>query len=198
VFGSLRELLFLFQDRLRLRADALHDPTTGAITRRHFDEIADREWRRAMRALAPISVIVCELDRVHDFTASEGLQALDRGLRASVLAMQYSMHRPGDYVCRYDDTRLVLLLPGTDESGAVETAERVRHAVEGLLIPFAGAADSKLTLSAGVTTIHSEALSRGDLGSAVHAATAALRDAQQAGGNRWMIAGANGELMLPS
>lgn len=194
--GALIELRTLLEDRLRLRADALHDPLTGAIARRHFDEMADREWRRAMRALVPVSVIVCELDWIHEFAAREGPQALDRGLRATGLAMQYSLHRPGDCVSRYDETRFVLLLPGTDEPGAVETAERVRAAVEALLIPFADAPTSMVTLSAGVATVHSEALARGDLRTAVHAATVALRNAQGAGGNRWTLAGAHGELLL--
>jgi diguanylate cyclase (GGDEF)-like protein len=194
--AALQDLRVLVEDRLRLRADVLHDPLTGAIARRHFDEIADREWRRAMRALTPISVIVCELDRIDEFAEREGRTALDRGLRAAALAMQYSMHRPGDCVSRYDETRFALLLPGTEEAGAVETAERVRRAVEALLIPFADAPTSMLTLSAGVATIHSEALSRGDLPAAVHAATVALRNAQAAGGNRWTLAGAHGELLL--
>lgn len=196
--AALRQLQAVLEDRLRLRADVLHDPLTGAISRRHFDEIADREWRRAMRALVPVSLIVCELDRVDELAAREGVTALDRGLRATALAMQYSLHRPGDCIGRYDETRFALLLPGTDESGATETAERVRAAVEGLRIPFADAPGALLTLSAGVATVHSEALTRGDLGTAVHAATVALRQAQDAGGNRWTLAGANGELLLPS
>lgn len=197
--ATLQELRVLIEDRLQLRADVLHDPLTGAIARRHFDQIADREWRRAMRALIPISVIVCELDRVNEFIASQGRAALDRGLRATALSMQYSLHRPGDCVCRYDETRFAVLLPGTDEPGAAETAERLRQAVEALLIPFSDGPDPAMfSLSAGVATIHSEALPRGDLATAVHAATIALRNAQAAGGNRWTLAGANGELLLPT
>lgn len=196
--AALRQLQAVLEDRLRLRADVLHDPLTGAISRRYFDEIADREWRRAMRALVPVSMIVCELDRVHEFAAREGNAALDRGLRATALAMQYSLHRPGDCIGRYDETHFALLLPGTDEPGATETAERVREAVEGLRIPFAEAAPSSfLTLSAGVATVHSESLTRGDPATAVRAATVALRHAQGAGGNRCTLAGAHGELLLP-
>lgn len=185
----LRDLRVILEDRLRLRADVLHDPQTGTYVRRHFDEMADREWRRAMRAMVPVSVVVVELDRVGEFAVREGPAALDRGLRAAALAMQYSLHRPGDCVCRYDDTRFVILLPGTYESGAVETAERVRSAVESLLIPFVGATTGTLTVSAGVETVHSESLTRSDLGSSVESATRALRTAQLAGGNRWVLAG---------
>lgn len=185
----LRDVRVILEDRLRMRADVLHDPQTGTYVRRHFDEMADREWRRAMRAMVPVSVVVVELDRIGEFAAREGATALDRGLRAAALAMQYSLHRPGDCVCRYDDTRFVILLPGTYESGAVETAERVRSAVEALLIPFAGTPTGTLTVSAGVETVHSESLTRSNLAIAVESATRALRTAQQAGGNRWVLAG---------
>lgn len=195
VRSALLDLRVIVEDRLRLRSDVLHDPQTGTLTRRHFDRIADREWRRAMRALAPISLIVTELDRAREFAAREGAGALDRGLRASALAMQYSLHRPGDCVCRYDDSRFAMLLPGTDEHGAAETAERVRHAVEALRIPFPDA--GPLTLSAGVCTVHSESLSRTDLPGSMRAATGALRSAQRAGGNRWMQANASGERFAP-
>jgi diguanylate cyclase (GGDEF)-like protein len=187
--NALQDLRVILEDRLRLRADVLHDPQTGTFARRHFDEMADREWRRAMRAMVPVSVVVAELDRVREFGVREGAAALDRGLRATALAVQYSLHRPGDCVCRYDDTRFVILLPGTQEHGAAETAERVRSAVEALLIPFAGTATGTLTLSAGVETVHSDLLSRTDLSMAVHTATLALRDAQSSGGNRWILAG---------
>lgn len=190
---ALAELLPILEDHLRLRADVLHDPQTGVLTRRQFDDIADREWRRAMRGLAPISVIVLELDCLDDFSAREGAIALDRGLRAVGLAMQYSLHRPSDYVGRLDASRFVVLLPGTDEHGAQETAERLRAAVESLAIPFPDAPAGMLTLSVGVETVHSESLSRRDLAQSVHHATVALRDAQQAGGNRALLAGASGK-----
>lgn len=191
--AALTDLQPIVEERLRLRADVLHDPQTGVLTRRQFDDSSDREWRRSTRGLSPISVIVAELDRLREFSEREGAAALDRGLRATGLAMQYSLHRPGDYVGRYDDTRFAVLLPGTDEHGAVETAERLRAAVESLAIPFPGAPTGTLTLSVGIETVHSESLSRRDLARAVQTATVALRDAQRTGGNRWLLAGSTVE-----
>jgi len=189
VRAALQDLRAIVEDRLRLRSDVLHDPQTGTLMRRHFDELGDREWRRAMRALVPISVIVAELDHLHEVTGREGAAALDRGLRAVALAIQYSLHRPGDCVSRFDDSRFAVLLPGTGEPGAAETAERVRSAVEALSFPFADASGRLLTLSVGVCTVRSESLSRTDLISSIEVATTALRRSQAAGGNRWMIAG---------
>lgn len=187
--AALAELAPILEDRLRLRADVLHDPHTSVLTRPQFDDLADREWRRSMRGLAPLTVLVAELDQLAAFREREGPDALNRGLRALGLALRYSLHRPGDCVGRYDPTRFVVLLPGTDEHGAAETADRLRLAVESLGIPFAGAPTGTLTLSVGIDTVHSEALSRRDLARSVHEATQALRAAQRAGGNRWSLAG---------
>ncbi len=196
--AALQDLRVIVEDRLNLRLDVLHDPQTGTVTRRHFDETGAREWRRAMRALVPISVVVAEIDHVREFGGREGIAALDRGLRAAALAMQYSLYRPGDCVSRYDETRFAMLLPGTDSSGAVETAERVRSAVETLQIPFGEMASGLLTLSVGVSTVHSDTLSRSDLMSTIDSATTALRRSQAAGGNRWTLAGSPGELLTPA
>lgn len=183
--AALHDLRVILEDRLRLRADVLHDPQSGAHARRPFEDIAAQEWRRAMRGLVPISLIVAELDRAEGFASNE--VAMTRGMRATALAMQYSTNRPSDCVCRYDASRFVLLLPGTDVHGATATAERVRIAVETLVIPLSDTTAGTLTISQGVEIVTSEALSRGSLEESVQAASVALREAQQAGGNRWAM-----------
>lgn len=184
--AALEALSALLEDHMRLRADVLHDPQTGVLTRRQFDDIADREWRRAMRAMVPISVIVAELDRLGDF-AQEGNAALDRGIRAAALAMQYSVHRPGDCVGRLDSTRFATLLYGTDAASATRIAERVRLAVDALQIPFPRQG-GVLTLSQGVATIPADQLTRCDLEGALAIGTAALERALSSGGNCWQSA----------
>ncbi len=182
--SALEALATLLEDRLRLRADVLHDPQTGALARRKFDQIADREWRRAMRAQVPVSVIISELDQLDVFARREGPAALDRGIRAAALATQYSLHRPSDCVGRYNRKRFVTLLYGTDAAGAANTAERIRLAVENLQIPFSEAPNQVLTLSQGIDSTTAENLSRGNIDQAVSAAMRALEAAQKAGGNR--------------
>lgn len=183
---ALHDAREVLETQLCLRADALHDPISGAMARRPFVELADREWRRAMRGLHAIGVVVAVLDHF-DALIAEGQAAVDRGLRAAVLAMEYSVHRPGDVVCRYDSQRFVLMLPGTDRKGATSTAERVRQALEALRVPLQ--AGGTLTLSAAVHLVATEALSRGNLACAVETASKALRIAQTDGANRWVLAG---------
>lgn len=177
----------LLEDQLRLHGEAARDRLTGTWTRRFFAETADREWRRSMRGLVPISVIVAALDGLPGFAAGAGADALARSLRAVGLALQYSLHRPGDCACRWDATRFAVLLPGTDEPGAVETAERLRIAVGALQIPYADSPMGVLTLSQGLETLPADALARVGTDEAIASAADALALAQAEGGNRWRL-----------
>ena len=183
--AALAALAGLLEDRLRLRADVLHDPQTGVLTRRQFDDVADREWRRAMRSMVPLSLILARLDR-HPETAADANPALDRGIRAAALAMQYSVHRPGDCVGRLDQNRFATLLYGTDAANTRRIAERVRQAVEALQIPLAGE-PATMTLSQGMATVPPNLLTRCDMGQLIDAADNALARAMSAGGNRFEV-----------
>lgn len=185
---AMEDLRILLEDKLRLVRDLAYDPYTGAMTRRQFDDICGREWRRAMRAVVPLSMIVAEIDGWQEFLARCGPASFDRGLRAAALAIQYSIHRPGDCACRFDSTRFAILLPSTEERGAVEAVERVRISVGALQIPFPDSPHGVVTLSLGIDTVPSDELGRFSMENLVHSATAAMRIGQAEGGNRWQFA----------
>ena len=176
--AALEDARTVLQSCLQLRADALHDPASGAMAREPFIALAAREWRRAMRGLHGIAVIVTMLDQDAALLA-HGQAELERACRATALALQYSLHRPGDVVCRFDQRRFVLLLPGTDRKAALNTAQRMRDAVAALRHPLPG--DRTLSLSSAVVQVPMEALTRGDILGAIDAASAALRATREGG-----------------
>lgn len=184
--AALEALSELLEDRLQLRSDVRHDPQTGALTRHEFEDVADKEWRRAMRAMVPLSLIVSQLDEVPGASGHDEL-ALDRGIRAATLAMQYSVHRPGDCVARLDTNRFATLLYGTDAANSTCVAERVRLSVEALQIPLSGQ-NQNMSLSQGITSIPAQLLRHCDLGQALRIADKALAQAIAEGGNRWQVA----------
>ena len=167
------------------RSDAL----TGLSNRRHFDEVLDSEWRRAKRAGGPISLLLLDVDRFKAFNDRYGHQDGDACLSAVAGAVRDSVRRPGDLVARYGGEEFVVVLPGTDEAGAAQVAERIRSAVEALALPHAGNAGcgSVVTVSLGSATMR-PADDSGEPRSLIAASDERLYEAKRLGRNRIVTA----------
>ena len=59
----------------RLRDLAGMDGLTGLPNRRTFDDVLNREWRRATRTEEPISLLLIDLDHFKQFNDNLGLRA---------------------------------------------------------------------------------------------------------------------------
>jgi diguanylate cyclase (GGDEF)-like protein len=167
----------------RLRELSFVDPLTGVANRRRFDEHLSLEWRRAIRSESSLAVVMIDLDSFKRFNDAHGHQEGDRALQRVASVLTDAAQRAGDLVARYGGEEFVLLLQGTDETGALTLAERVRADVEALAIPhIQSRIGSVVTISVGVTSV----IPTEDLEPAavIAAADAALYRAKAEGGNR--------------
>ena len=114
----------IFNARLieRLAATARTDPLTGLANRRAF-ELA-LEQRLAVESPEPFSVIMLDVDGLKQVNDARGHAAGDEVLKrvASVLT---SNLRSVDVVTRWGGDEFVLLMPVTDQVGAVSLARRI-------------------------------------------------------------------------
>ena len=148
------------------------DALTHAFNRRYFDERLAEEWGRAQRTGRPLGLILIDVDYFKQFNDVNGHQRGDDALRQVAQALQETILRPGDVVCRYGGEEFACLLPDTDLDGALQVAQRMKLAVRDLAIGHpASAVAEVLTISAGVAV--RTPTSRGDA-----AALLALADAQ--------------------
>jgi diguanylate cyclase (GGDEF)-like protein/PAS domain S-box-containing protein len=134
----------------QLKTLATQDGLTGLANRRSFDEVFDREWQRAMRDRAPLGLIMLDVDKFKVFNDVYGHQAGDESLCAVARAIEAALRRPADFVARYGGEEFVIVLPGTDEAGTIEVAERIRQSVEAKKLEHRGNAGGIVTISAGV------------------------------------------------
>ncbi len=129
------------------------DGLTGLANRRHFDESLEREWKRALREKAPLSIIMCDIDFFKDFNDAYGHQNGDDCLRAVARVLEEVLHRPLDVAARYGGEEFVAILPGTDREGALAVAESIRSGIEALAIPHtSSSAAPVVTISLGVAS----------------------------------------------
>jgi diguanylate cyclase (GGDEF)-like protein len=108
---------------------ATTDGLTGLSNRRYLNNAIDREWRRAKRDRAPLTLIMCDSDLFKSYNDSFGHQAGDRLLQAIGKAMNQCIKRGTDVAARYGGDEFAILLPSTSAEGGARIAELVRTRV---------------------------------------------------------------------
>ena len=106
---------------------ASKDSLTGLANRRNFDEVIEREWRRATRERASISLIMCDVDHFKRYNDTLGHQAGDNLLKVVSEAMQHSILRGADLAARYGGDEFAILLPKASIDGATRIAKNIQN-----------------------------------------------------------------------
>ena len=110
----------------RMARLAMTDGLTGLANRRHFDVVMDKEWQRAQRARAPISLLMIDADHFKVFNDNFGHQAGDLVLCGIAWSIARHAKRASDCAARYGGEEFALILPGLSLADAIELGERIR------------------------------------------------------------------------
>ena len=164
-------------------ARAATDSLTGLPNRRAVQEALKRMIAQAGRTLAPMSVLVLDLDHFKQINDTYGHDRGDAVLAAvgDVLA---GALRTSDFVGRNGGEEFVALLPDTGADGALEAAEKLRAAIARVTLP---GIDRAVTASVGAAVYPHTAA---DPESLLRLADRALYAAKAAGRNRAAVADA--------
>ena len=127
------------------------DGLTGIANRRHFDQIYEMEWRRAIRAGHDLSIVFLDIDFFKYYNDTYGHQEGDDCLKKVAAAAGSVLKRPADLLARYGGEEFVIILPETGVDGAYEVAQQIRSAIEMCNIPHsASQITDHVTVSIGV------------------------------------------------
>ncbi len=128
------------------RTDAL----TGVANRRHFDEVLEAEWLRAMRISQKLSVCMLDVDYFKNFNDTYGHVAGDDCLRKIAELLARHVSRAGELTARFGGEEFAVILPNSGLEDAVQAAQRICCALFALQLEHAGSPHKFVSLSVGV------------------------------------------------
>jgi diguanylate cyclase (GGDEF)-like protein len=157
---------------VQLQSSARTDPLTGLPNRRVWDEDLERELARARRHGGHLCLAMLDLDRFKAFNDHHGHQGGDQLLASTAAAWRPAL-RTTDTLARYGGEEFAVLLPHSDQDGAMAVIERLLE-----VVPLGQTASAGVAVWDGTETA-SELLARAD---------AALYEAKGAGRARALLA----------
>ncbi|MDR2568869.1 MAG: diguanylate cyclase [Oscillospiraceae bacterium] len=132
---------------------AITDALTGIRNRRYFNEASDRLIKSLSRSMAPLIIMMVDIDYFKEYNDSYGHSAGDDCLVAIANALAKGVSRSDDFVARFGGEEFVIVLPYTNEKSAQSIAEKMLVSIRDLNIPHrqSSVADH-VTISIGIAT----------------------------------------------
>lgn len=135
LWDALRHLKLLeYQAKLeagnkRLHEMSLRDDLTGLYNQRALKEQLDIELERGRRHSSPVTLIMLDVDYYKNVNDKYGHIFGDHVLAQMATIVKMSL-RKIDVVARYGGDEFVIILPETDERGALNVCQRIRKSIE--------------------------------------------------------------------
>lgn len=172
------------------------DGLLGIANRREFERVLELESQRGLREGHPLGLLMIDVDHFKQYNDSYGHPAGDACLQQIAELLGKALKRPADLAARYGGEELVILLPNTDEEGALHVAEQVHALLAERHLPFEESPTSdRVTVSSGVAS--SAPASASSPSNLIDNADAALYTAKENGRNRTEV-WAFGKTVSPS
>lgn len=175
---TLAEIVAVAVDNANLYDMAITDGLTKLYIQRYFQKRLEDEIKLVNRTGLPLSLLMADIDHFKQVNDTYGHLAGDAVLVALARVM-HRVFREVDICCRYGGEEFAVIMPNTDQRGALIAAERFRSAIEEFKFTTS-AGDLAMTVSCGVTTFR-PGVSKVEL---IHEADTALYDSKTGGRNR--------------
>ncbi|WP_372966513.1 GGDEF domain-containing protein [Marinobacter sp.] len=136
----------------RLHSVAITDSLTGLLNRRQMQYLLDQEIERFKRSGQPVSLMLMDLDHFKQINDTCGHDYGDKILRAFADILQKGV-RSQDFVSRWGGEEFLVVMPQSSLADTIQTAERLRAAMESYDELKTVEQAPKVTVSIGVTML---------------------------------------------
>jgi diguanylate cyclase (GGDEF)-like protein len=164
----------------RIKNLSIRDGLTNLYNHRHSIELLTNEFERVGRYETGVSLLMVDIDHFKRINDAHGHPVGDSVLREVARVLKDTL-RAVDSLGRYGGEEFIAILPHTSHDEALQTADRLRRAIEEHLFRCAGK-ELRTTVSVGVASFPSDTVDApADL---VREADKALYRAKEGGRNR--------------
>ncbi|MCL1956769.1 MAG: GGDEF domain-containing protein [Fibromonadales bacterium] len=133
------------KDREKIEMLSITDHLTKLYNRRHFSNIIDKEFARAIRQKECLSFLMIDADEFKNYNDTYGHLKGDELLVSLAQVFKGVAKRSEDFVFRMGGEEFGVLLPNTDFKGAFSIAEKIREEVQN---------STKITVSVGLACVY--------------------------------------------
>jgi diguanylate cyclase (GGDEF)-like protein len=161
-----------------------HDWLTNALSRPFLEERLTALCAQRQRSLAPVSLVMFDIDRFKNINDSHGRQTGDEVLEMLVAGIKAEI-RASDFIGRYGGDEFLLVLDECEGNSAIGLLDRLRARFQKKPM-VVGDAELKVSFAAGIVSVNpGDPLVLKDL---LRNAERALENSKEAGRNRTAMA----------
>lgn len=130
------------------------DGLTEISNRRFFDETVKKYYKKALISSNFISLIIIDVDFFKEYNDTYGHIEGDKCLKTIANTLNITVRKNSDIVTRFGGEEFAVILPDTDESGAIHVAVKLKNKIEELKIVNKNSkVNDYITISLGINTI---------------------------------------------
>jgi len=146
IFRDISELKKIERDKKEAESLALIDPHTQLYNYRYLQRRIHSEFELAKRRATPLSLMMVDIDYFKSVNDTFGHEYGDVVLQEFAIVLQHAS-RGIDIVTRFEGEGFAIILPDTEEKGALAFAERIQRVIKKHKF---GANKVKLRISIGI------------------------------------------------
>jgi len=183
------------QDELKRKSDEIRDmlarvavlsitdPLTELYNRRHFEELLESEFKKALRYKTSLSCMMIDIDHFKGVNDTYGHAVGDAVIKEMAQIIRQNI-RGVDTPCRWGGEEFIVLTPMTAKVAAEQPARRILKCISDHV--FTGLEGKIMTVSIGIADVSKRGIDTSD--KLIHAADIVMYEAKQGGRNRVCIA----------
>ncbi|MBU1344996.1 MAG: diguanylate cyclase [Proteobacteria bacterium] len=140
IIGSIGFIIILVSGLKLIKAyetihhQAVFDALTNIPNRRYFNDRIVMEVKQTQRQGTPIAILMADIDNFKKYNDFYGHHRGDNVLVLVANAIKSTLKRPVDFCARYGGEEFIIVLPDTDEKGAVHIAKQLINRIQAMKI----------------------------------------------------------------